>query len=164
MGSGAGVLAVSLFSFTLVGVLWGLLRPTYSGTLAEGGQVSLNQAVNVEFSAFIAFVMATGLLATILSLSTYITSPTTRGPGMLWWLIFVAALSSVAFIEVGNIASSLLHPIPDPETLTIGEKVTLVPALSPTIGFAAAPFMAALAYWCSALLTHEPESEQLSIQ
>lgn len=164
MGSGAGVLAVSLSSFIVFGVLWGLLRPTYSGTLEEGGQVSLDPAVNVEFSAFITFVAATGLLATVLSLSTYITSPATRGPGMLWWLIFVAALSSVAFIEVGNIASALLHPIPDPEMLNIGGQVTLVPALSPSIGFAAAPFMAALAYWCSALLTLEPEPEQLSIQ
>ena len=85
VGTAAGVAAVSLLVYSAVGALWGLLRPAYTGTFAEGGQVVIDSAAaNVEFVSFGSFVAATGLLAVIVSLCTFVLSRASRGPGMLW--------------------------------------------------------------------------------
>ncbi|RNE49457.1 hypothetical protein [Corynebacterium alimapuense] len=164
IGNAAGVLAVSLLVFSGVGALWGLLRPAYTGTLGEGGQVTLDQSFNVEFTSYITFVAATGLLSIILALSVYIISPESRGPGMLWWLLFVAGFSALSFYFVGLWATSLVHPIPDPDTLAEGVIVSLVPSFSPGVGLAAAPFMAALTYWCCALVTPEYQDDSALLE
>ncbi|GAB3699689.1 hypothetical protein GCM10027595_14150 [Corynebacterium nasicanis] len=154
MGTAAGVAAVSLLIYSAVGALWGLLRPAYSGTLAEGGQVIIDAAAaNIEFVSFGSFVAATGLLAVLVSLSAYVLSPATRGPLMLWWLMAVAVVSAFAFLEVGTVTSGWLHDVGDPHLLAAGDRVSIVPGLAPGIGWAAAPLLAALAYWCSALVT-----------
>ena len=96
VGAAAGILAASLLAYSAVGAIWGMLRPAYTGTLVEGGQVSIAATTgSVAFVSFGSFIVATGLLAVIISLSTYVTSPSTRGPGMLWWLTAVAALSAM---------------------------------------------------------------------
>lgn len=165
VGSAAGILAVSLLLYSVIGTLWGLLRPAHTGTLREEGKVAIDVTmVSVEFISFASFVIATGLLAVIVSLGVYITSPATRGPGMLWWLILVAAASSFAFLTVGAVASGLLHSAGDLGSLSEGDRLSIVPALSPGIGWLAAPFMGALAYWCCALVTPDTEAEPLPIQ
>lgn len=160
LGSGAGVLAASLLAFIGVGALWGLLRPTYEGRLVDGGQVAIEPAFNVEFTSYITFAAATGLLATVVALCVYTASPATRGPGMLWWLVIVAAISTFAFLQTGLVTSSLLHPLPDPETISEGATVEFAPGFRPGVAMVAAPLMAALSYWCAALVT--PESEEVS--
>ena len=165
IGSAAGILAASLLVYSAVGAIWGLLRPAYTGTLVEGGQVSIAATTgSVAFVSFGSFVVATGLLAVIISLSMYVTSPSTRGPGMLWWLTAVAALSAFAFLEVGTVVSGLMHSVGDVEQLAQGDRVSIVPGLAPGVGWFAAPFMAALSYWCSALVTPDPEPAPLPIQ
>lgn len=165
MGTAAGVAAVSLLIHSGVGALWGLLRPAYSGTLGDGGQVIIDAAAgSVEFISFGSFIVATGLLATLVSLSTYVLSPSTRGPGMLWSLMAVAALSAFSFLAVGTVTSGLLHDIGDPDLLSRGDHVSMVPGLDPGVGWLVAPFLAALAYWCSALVTPESDAPALPIQ
>lgn len=165
IGSAAGILAVSLLVYSTVGAVWGLLRPAYTGTLADGGQVNIDATIDsVAFTSFGSFVLATGLLSVIVSLSMYVNSPSTRGPGMLWWLIVVATLSAFAFLEVGTVVSGLLHSAGDVEQLMEGDRVSIVPGLAPGVGWLAAPFMAALSYWCSALVTPDTEPEPLPIQ
>lgn len=165
LGTAAGVAAVSLLVYSAVGALWGLLRPAYTGTFAEGGQVVIDSAAaNVEFVSFGSFVAATGLLAVIVSLSTYLLSPATRGPGMLWWLMAVAVFSAFSFLQVGTVSAGLLHDIGDPHLLSEGDRLSMVPGLDPGVGWLVAPFLAALAYWCSALVTPETEPGQLPIQ
>ncbi|AKK09177.1 hypothetical protein HCH15_09785 [Corynebacterium testudinoris] len=162
-GSGAGVLAASLLAFSLCGAVWGLLRPAYRGTLTADGNLQLDSAFNVEFSSFISFVVATGLVATVMSLSAFIVVPDSRGPGMLWWVVFVSFVSALAFIAVGEVTSSLRYPMPDVDALSEGDFVTIVPALAPGVGLLAAPFMAALAYWCSALVSPDEEPSELEL-
>jgi len=153
VGTAAGIAAVSLLVYSAVGALWGLLRPAYTGTLEEGGQVLIDAAANIEFTSFGSFVAATGLLAVVVSLCVYVLSPATRGPVMLWWLMAVAAVSAFAFLEVGTVTAGLLHDVGDPHQLSEGDRVSMVPGLSPGVGWLVAPFLAALAYWCSALVT-----------
>ena len=160
LGSGAGVLAASLLAFIGVGALWGLLRPTYEGRLVGGGQVAIEPAFNVEFTSYIPFAAATGLLAAVVALCVYTASPASRGPGMLWWLIVVAAVSTFAFWQVGLVTSSLLHPLPEPDSLDEGAFVEFAPGFRPGVALVAAPLMAALSYWCAALVT--PEERELS--
>lgn len=165
VGTAAGVAAVSLLVYSAVGALWGLLRPAYSGTLADGGQVIIDAAAtNVEFVSFGSFVAVTGLLAIIVSLCTYVVSPATRGPLMLVWLMAVAVFSAFSFLQVGTVTAGLLHHVGDPELLAQGDHVSMVPGLAPGVGWLVAPFLAALAYWCSALVTPELEAEPLPIQ
>lgn len=163
LGAGAGLLAVCLVLFTVGGAVWGLLRPVYRGTVAEDGGILLDRAFDVEFTSFISFVITTGLLSSAAALTVFSLSPRTRGPGMMLWLLVVTVLSSLAFHQAGMITAGLAHPLPDPETLAVGTRVSLMPGFSPGIGMASAPFMAALTYWCAALVTPEEEPEQASV-
>jgi len=83
---------------------------------------------------------------------------------MLWWLIVVAAVSTFAFWQVGLVTSSLLHPLPEPDSLDEGALVEFAPGFRPGVALVAAPLMAALSYWCAALVTPEPEEVSASIQ
>lgn len=153
---------MSLLIYSAIGAIWGLLRPARTGTLGEEGRVVIDTTIeSVEFVSFASFVVATGLLAVMMSLSVYLASPTTRGPGMLWWLMAVAAVSAFAFLEAGTVVSGLLHSVGD---VTPGDRVSIVPELSPGVGWLTAPFMAALAYWCSALVTPEMEPDSLRLE
>ncbi|GAB2503983.1 hypothetical protein CATRI_08505 [Corynebacterium atrinae] len=162
LGSGAGVLAASLLAFSAVGAVWGLLRPAYHGTLTADGNLLLDTSFNVEFISYITFVAATGLLATIIALSSFILVPESRGPGMVWWLVVVAGVSAMAFLAVGQVTSSLHFPAPDVDALAEGSAVAIVPSLTPGVGLIAAPFMAALAYWCSVLVTPDLDDDLLA--
>lgn len=155
LGSGAGFLALSLVCFGLVGALWGALRPAYRAVVTADDGIQIEPAHNVEFGSFISFVVATGLLAALLAVVMFLLSAPTRGVSMLLWVVFCAALGSVVFLFVGDLVVSAFHPTPAVETAEAGERFSLVPGINPGIGLAAAPFMAALAYWCSALVSPE---------
>lgn len=164
-GSAAGVLAVSLLLFSLVGAAWGFLRPVYSGTVIDGGRMNADPlTAGAEFVSFASFTVATGLLAVLVALSVYVLSPATRGPGMLWWLMAVAALSAFSFLQAGTVTAGLAHDVGDLSSLAVGDTVSLVPGMAPGIGWLVAPFMAALSYWCSALVTPEPDPLPTPIQ
>lgn len=165
VGAAAGILAASLLAYSAVGAIWGMLRPAYTGTLVEGGQVNIDAVTqSAAFASFGSFVLATGLLAVIVSLSMYVSSPETRGPAMLWWLTVVAVVSAFSFLEVGTLVADLMHRVGDLDQLAEGDRVSVVPGFAPGVGWLAAPFMAALSYWCSALVTPEPASDAPPIQ
>lgn len=153
LGSLAGFLALSLVVYAGVGALWGALRPTYDATVTDGGEVYLTPAFNVEFTSFASFAVATGLLGTLLALVMFMVSEGTRGLGTLLWVTLCAFLGSVVFLVVGDQISLLLHPIPEPDSLAVGETFQMLPRMSPGVAFAAAPFMASLAYWCAVLVS-----------
>ncbi len=159
LGAGAGLLAVCLLLFTAVGSVWGLVRPAYQGSVVDDGGVLLDRSFDVEFTSFISFVVATGLLSSAVALTVFILSPRTRGLGMMSWLLVVVVLASLAFHQAGTLTAGLLHPVPDPQTLDVGAQVSLVPGFAPGVGIVAAPFMAALTYWCAALVTPEEAPE-----
>ena len=75
-----------------------------------------------------------------------------------------ALLSAFSFLAVGTVTSGLLHDIGDPHLLSEGDRVSIVPGLQPGVGWLVAPFLAALAYWCSALVTPESETPPVPIQ
>lgn len=157
VGSLAGFLALSLVVFAGVGALWALLRPTYDATVTDTGGVYLTPAFNVEFMSFISFAVATGLLGALLALVMFVTSEHTRGLLALIWATICAFLGAVVFLLVGDQLSFALHPIPEQDTLAVGETFKLLPGMHPGIALAAAPFMASLAYWCAVLVSPEEE-------
>lgn len=159
LGDGAGLLAVCLVLYSAVGAAWGLLRPALHGTVGDEGAILFDPAVNVEFTSFISFVIATGLLSSVVALATFILSHRTRGPGMMLWLLVVVTLSALVFHQIGTLSAGLMHPPPEPESLAPGDRISLVPGFLPGVGILAAPFMAALTYWCAALVT--PDDEQV---
>lgn len=155
IGATAGFLALCLSVYAVFGAIWGFLRPGYEAVVSTDGELQLTPAFNVEFTGFISFVIATGLLGAILSLVMFVNSPHSRGVLMLLWVIVCAVIGAVVFWAAGEVVTGLLHPIPDFDTLDAGTALTLVPGISIGIGLAAAPFMAALAYWCAVLVSPE---------
>lgn len=155
LGSAAGFLALCLVCFGVVGALWGVLRPTYEAVVTEDGGMMIAPAHNVEFESFISFVVATGLLGALLAVVMFLLSTTTRGVLMLLWVTVCAVFGAVVFLFAGDLVVSVVNPVPEVETVDAGESFSLVPGINPGIGLAAAPFMAALAYWCSALVSPE---------
>lgn len=155
VGSTAGFFALCLTAYAIAGAIWGLFRPGYAATVVEDGALELAPAFNVEFTAFIVFVLVTGLLGAVLSLVMFVRSIHSRGVLMLLWVTLCAAIGAVVFWAAGGVVIGFLHPIPDPADLSSGTELTLVPGINIGIGFAAAPFMAALAYWCAILVSPE---------
>ncbi|QGU07759.1 hypothetical protein COCCU_09175 [Corynebacterium occultum] len=154
-GSLAGFLALSLVVYAGVGALWAMLRPTYDATVTDSGDVYLTPAFNVEFTSFISFAVATGLLGALLALVMFVVSDGTRGLGTLFWVTLCAFLGAVVFLVVGDQVSLLLHPVPEQDALEVGETFRLLPGMNPGTAFIAAPFMASLAYWCAVLVSPE---------
>ncbi|MGP6172852.1 hypothetical protein [Corynebacterium sp. A21] len=157
VGSLAGFLALSLMVYAGVGALWALLRPTYDATITDAGGVYLTPAFNVEFMSFISYTVATGLLGVLMSLVMFVTSEHTRGLVALIWVTCCAFLGAMVFLVVGDQLSLVLHPIPEQDSLSVGETFKLLPGMHPGIALAAAPFMASLAYWCAVLVSPEED-------
>lgn len=155
VGSTAGFFALCLTVYAVTGAIWGLFRPGYEAVATEDGALELAPAFNVEFTAFIVFVVVTGLLGAVLSLVMFVRSAHSRGVLMLLWVTLCAALGALVFWAAGEVVIGFLHPIPDLENLTSGTELTLVPGINIGIGFAAAPFMAVLSYWCAILVSPE---------
>ncbi|WP_080794156.1 hypothetical protein [Corynebacterium pacaense] len=157
VGTGAGILAVSLSVYSVAGVIWGLFRPTYTVAVRDGESASVEAAPNVEFTSFIWFVVFTGLLGCAMALVVFIRSVSTRGPLMLLWVTVVAFLGSLVFLLFGDMSAGLLHRTPADFSRMVGETFTVVPPMSPGVGLAAAPFLAVCTYWCAAFVTPSAE-------
>lgn len=150
-GTGAGFLALAVGLSAALGAVWGWWRPAYEGTI-EDGDLLLEGGTSVEFTSFITFVVITGLLGVVLSMLAYLRSPDTRGFLMLCWLGLVALVAAVMFWLVGEQVALMLHDPAAAHRALNGERISIVPPLSPGIGFVAAPLMAMMSYWLSVII------------
>lgn len=154
VGSGAGLLALSVLVFSAAGAVWGPLRPARDATVGDGGTVALSGAEGAEFGAFISFALITGALAVGVGLIAYFRASSARGIGMMAWAVVVALVAAVGFWVTGAVVTDLVRPLPDPGELgelRVGDTIRIVPAVAPGIALLAAPLMAALAYWSAAI-------------
>lgn len=149
----AGVFALGLGIFAAAGVIWGLLRPTYTAYVEDAETASVAAAINVEFRAFIWFAVATGILGAALALGVFLRSESTRGLGMLLWVGVVAVVGAGAFIIFGNFSAALLHAPPGDYADLVGETFQVVPNMTPGSALFTAPFLAVLMYWCATFVT-----------
>lgn len=159
VGAGAGLFAVSVLIYGIVGALWGLLRPAYSGTVTDGGGVAVAGGGNVAFTGYITFAVITGLMSAVMAILMFMSSTATRGAPMLWWVGVVAFIAAVAFLVVGDAVAAARHPMPeDLDAITPDATFSVAPVFQPGVAWLVAPFMAVLAYWFSALTaTPEPD-------
>ena len=153
VGTGAGLLAVSLLVYSALGAIWGALRPPIRGTHLEEGAVSLDPTSSAEFSSFITFALTTAVMGAIFGVFAYVLNPGARGLRMLLWLLVVVLAGAGSFLAVGDLVGTALHStVVNPDDLAPGEEVMLMPRFNPGIAWLASPFLAALSYWlCLAL-------------
>ncbi|MDN6246231.1 MAG: hypothetical protein L0J38_06790, partial [Corynebacterium casei] len=71
VGFGAGLLALVLVVYSVFGILWGLWRPTMTATAVEGGGFAIDSTSNAQFQGFGTFVVATALLAGVISFGVF---------------------------------------------------------------------------------------------
>ncbi|MDO5031426.1 hypothetical protein [Corynebacterium sp.] len=146
IGFGAGSLAVSLIVYSLAGALWGVFRPTLSGTrVNEAGAYQFESLDNVEFTAFITFAVITGLIGMVFGAVMYQRNVRYRGLLTLLWAGVVCLAGAAAFYVVGGVTATSV-----PEEL--GEVVEFAPKFTPQIAWLVAPFMAMFAYWSAAFV------------
>lgn len=157
LGSGAGLTAFAIVLYAVVGALWGVLRPAYDATAMAEAQVAISPTGNVGFTVFMTFVVLTGLLGLVLGIGAYLSSPNTRGLGMLLWVGVVAFVAAIGFWAVGEFTADLRYPLPDVASLTEGTELSVAASLSPGLALVAAPLMATASYWVSALLYLEDD-------
>ncbi|MFP7364511.1 hypothetical protein SFC07_01825 [Corynebacterium callunae] len=159
VGAYAGALALSFILFAIGGVIWGLLRPTYTAFVEDVETASVAVAENVEFTGYAWFTLATGAIAAAIALFIFLRSPRTRGLLMMAWLGVLAAAGAVVFLVFGSYASTLLHGVPADYADAIGQSFQVAPTLQPGVALAAAPFLSVCMYWCATFVTPEDEVE-----
>lgn len=155
LGFGAGLLAVALLGFSVVGALWGWWRPAQTGQVTDDAQVVINDLESVEFTSYASFSLLTALLGLLLGLWVFFRSPQWRGPWTLLWLGLVCVLGSLAFWQVGDVSAILFNPVPDFDSIAPGAEVSVVPAIAPGVSLAVSPLLGMLAYWCATLVSPE---------
>lgn len=154
----AGVLASVLAVFAVGGAVWGLFRPTYTAYVEDAESASVAVQANVEFTAFIWFAVATGVLGAVVALIVFLRSVSTRGLGMLVWLGVVAFVGAGAFLAFGNFSAGLIHGEPADYATAVGQSFNMVPNMVPGTAVFTAPFLAVCMYWCATFVTPvEPE-------
>ena len=150
IGFGAGLLALALFGFSLVGAAWGLWRPALKGHRVDDGGYALSNAADVQFDSYITFVLITGVLGAALGATAYVRGGRYRGVGVLLWVALAAFAGAASFYVFGGATATSLPEEP-------GEFVEFVPKFSPGIAWFVGPFMAMFTYW-SAVFVGVPYS------
>ncbi|ANE04360.1 hypothetical protein [Corynebacterium crudilactis] len=163
VGIYAGVLAITLAIFAIAGILWGLIRPTYTAYVEDAESASIAVETNTAFTGYAWFVIATGVLAAAIALIVFLRSIHTRGPLMLVWLGIVSTAGSAAFLVFGGVASAFLHGSPSDYADAIGESFNIAPTITPGVAIAVAPFLAVCIYWCAAFVTPEEDASEDSL-
>ncbi|NMB22432.1 MAG: hypothetical protein GX983_03595, partial [Corynebacterium sp.] len=82
----AGVLALSLVVYALGGMVWGLLRPTYTAYVEDAETASIAVEADVAFTGFIWFAISTGIIGAVIALVVFLRSESTRGLAMMIWI------------------------------------------------------------------------------
>ncbi|ALC06287.1 hypothetical protein CDES_09495 [Corynebacterium deserti GIMN1.010] len=159
LGVYAGVFALTTALFSIGGIIWGLLRPTYTAYVEDAETASIAVESNTAFVGYAWFVIATAVLAAGIALTVFLRSPRTRGIFMLLWLGIVSAVGSVAFLVFGSYASDLLHGVPSDYAEAVGESFSVAPPITPGVALAVGPFLAVCMYWCATFVTPPEEIE-----
>lgn len=147
LGQWAQLVFLSLVAGSIGGVLWGLTRPGYVGTVSEGGFVidELASAPNVEFSSFGWFV----LLSAVLGIAVAVFAFLRERAGFVALVSVVACAGAAAFAlhTFGGWSASMLHPAPHDPATADGQVLTIVPPLAPGVAWLAGPFVAGLMFY-----------------
>lgn len=149
---GAGILALGVLLGAVTGVVWGLFRPGYAATVVDGSPRvdPIASPDSVEFASFGWFVILSALLGLVIGLAAYSSAERESSAARMLFVVFVAVFSSWALYVLGGWSARLVHPEENAHT---GGSFTVVPAFNPGVGWAAAPFMAALSYWVGMVTT-----------
>ena len=148
LGDGAGLLAIGLIGFALLGAAWGLFIPTAHATAAGEGLVRLEGADGAQFGRWLWFVGLVAAGAVALAIAAFSLWRRRRGWGMLLWVAVVAIAGAVVAASAGTLVRQLVHGGADPASAAPGEELTV--ALPVRIGVAVylfSSFVATLTYW-----------------
>lgn len=149
----AGVLALSLVVYALCGMVWGVLRPTYTAYVEDAETASIAVEANVAFTGYIWFAISTGVIGAVLALVVFLRSESTRGLPMLIWIGLVSLLGAATFLAFGDTVATWLHGDPSAHAAGAGETFQVVPPIQPGSALFLAPFLAVLMYWCAIFVT-----------
>ena len=155
VGFGAGLLALVLVVYSIVGILWGLWRPTMAATAVEGGGFAIDSSTNAQFQGFGSFVIATALMAGLISFGVFKFAKQRRGLGTLMYLGILAVLGAYVFWLVGGF---IAPTVPDIES-EVGSQIAWAPTFMPGLGLTAAPFISLLVYWSGLYLVVEDSND-----
>lgn len=162
LGAGAGLLALGCVLGILGGAVWALVRPAYVGQVAGSG-VQVDQALspaNVEFAGYGSFALLTVLTGVVVAAAAVRATRSGKTAGGIAWLLWagvVSAIAAFALYVFGDWFVSCAHPLPEPEALSNGDSVTLIPPVRPGAAWAAGPFAAVLVCWSANLLAYSRE-------
>lgn len=157
IGEGAGLLAAGLVMALAGGVVWALVRPTYTVRLQDGAAV-VDQAAsgnNVEFAALGWFAVITAVIGAVLAaiaLRQERVGSSRGGLAQLWWLVLAAAASALTAYACGDIVVHMLHPIPGHGATGESEPFSLAPTVAPGVVLLVAPFVASALYWVNRVM------------
>ena len=154
VGFGAGLIALFIAVYAIFGALWGLWRPTMTATAVEGGGFAIDTSSNAQFQGFGTFVVATMLLAGVLSFGVFKYAKSRRGLATMLYLALLTVLGSLAFWLVGGFIAPTMPDV----AAEVGSQVSWVPSFNPGLGLAAAPFVCLLVYWSGLYFTIESSS------
>ena len=155
IGEAAQVLFITLVSFLLLGVLWGVIHPTSELVVtADGGAEIAPGTEDASFRGFTYSVALTALGGIAVALWAFRTRM--RGLLMMLWTALAVLWGAVAAWTVGVSVADKLHTDPIPEDPQAGDVFHILEAVNPSVGLVVAPALALIAYWMAATFA-DPE-------
>ena len=122
-----------------------------TATAVEGGGFAIDSSSNAQFQGFGSFVLATALLAGLLTFGVFKFAKHRRGLGTMMYLAVLALIGAFVFWLVGGYIAPTMPDV-DAEA---GSQIAWAPTFMPGIGLAAAPFVSLLVYWSGLYLVIE---------
>ncbi|WP_342320007.1 hypothetical protein [Corynebacterium mayonis] len=162
VGRAAGLLVVALGLGSLVGAVWGVLRPGYD-VVVEDGQLVVNLAaspVNVEFDSYGWFAVLTSLLGVLLALIAFAFNNGRATAFVLLWVVVTSFAGAFAIYTFGMWSTGFVSDKPGHEGLVDGSRLRIVPALQPGVVWLVGPYMSVVTYWLLAFASPEPEQRE----
>ncbi|MCG7258958.1 MULTISPECIES: hypothetical protein [unclassified Corynebacterium] len=155
IGEAAQVLFITLVSFLLLGVLWGVIHPTSELVVAADGGADI--APGTEDASFRGFAYYLGLTAVAgIAVALWAFRTRMRGLLMMLWTALAVLWGAVAAWTVGVSVADKLHTDPIPEDPQAGDVFHILEVVNPSVGLVVAPALALIAYWMAATFA-DPE-------
>lgn len=154
-------MAGALIAATVFGAVWGLLRPTQSVTVVDGGMRLNTDTIDAGFIGLLWAAVAAVVLGVVLALVSFFQMPERRGAATLWWITVIAAVSIWIAAGAGDVIAAIRQP--DLHNAEIGDALELLPVVSvlPVVLYSA--FTAAIVYWVCLLFTQSPAEPAESV-
>ncbi|MDY5785003.1 hypothetical protein [Corynebacterium sp.] len=162
VGAGAGLLVLALVLGSLVGAVWGVLRPAYEVAVREGEAVvdMVASPSNVEFASYGGFALITGALGLVIALAAFAMRDGMVSPQVLAWVIVTAGAGAFAVFTFGVWSAGVISDQPGHGELIEGAVFHVVPPLRPGVAWLTGPFTASLAYWILAVVSPAPDADK----